>query len=222
MNQNNTKFYVMESDKIWSGKWATAEEVEPISQGEPPHKCPKCNSTVSMLEWLPKHFVQISTSNPKKFGDIMWIRPGKFLVSQHFLEIYQNAGLTGIEHIYEPVEIVKYGRKLPSEMANIPQYQLVRVSWDAANIDDQASEAVRKEGHGCDYCRNSMTSIKRIVFEPNSWDGSDILIPRGEASFIVTERFKQVMEQHNIHDAIYIPIAEFSWDERGPRKPGTE
>jgi len=216
-----TKFYIVKPEEgiRFGTKWAYADMVEPIRTGDSQH-CPICNSAVSSLKWLPPHRIRLSTAKPEKWGDFVWGAGFPLLVSANFKRIYEQEGLTGIQEFSEPVEIVRMGaRKSGVFPTTPPEYHLINVLWGGANQDDKASGLTHEHPEiiKCNFCRTGVTWRKQdqIVLEENSWDGSDIFKARNApTSFMVSERFKIMVEKYELKNVRLIPADKFGYDER--------
>jgi hypothetical protein len=54
---------------------------------------------------------------------------------------------------------------------------------------------------------------QRVILEPGSWTGEDIFHARGlPATYITSERFKEVCERYRIANAVLIPAEEYGYD----------
>ena len=216
-----TRFYVLEpADRILFGtRWAYAEPVGSCEFGDVPQHCPVCGTPIGSLEWLPPHRIKLSSAKPEKWGDFLWGAGFLLMVSHRFKKAYEAEGLTGIEKFYPPAEIRRVGRRKTGDLPpDLPTYYLVQIRWGAANLDDQASGVERYPSKSnCAYCRDGIRRLERVVIEPDSWDGSDIFIPRGlEGTILVSERFKQVVEAYGLRNALFIPAERYAYDERRP------
>jgi len=217
------KFFVIEpaDGKMFGTKWAYAESLEPSNIGDS-QKCPVCGGAVSLRRWLPPHRIKLSSGKPSKWGDFVWGAGFPLLVSSKFKEIYEREGLTGIEEFSSPVEIVRMGTLKSGQFpVPPPTYHLIHVPWGGANQDDVASGLthVRPEVITCAFCRVGVTGrkLERVVIEEGSWNGSDIFKPRNApVPFMVSECFKQVVENHKLTNILIIPADKYAYDERRP------
>jgi len=212
------EFFILEpiGGQIFGTKWAYGEMVEPILLGEP-RRCPACGRPLSLKEWLPPHSVKLSSAKPGKWGDFIWVL-GALSVSGRFRETYQAEGLTGIEHFYPVMEIVRVGKRKTGDLPEeLPTYSMVKIKWNGANLDDTGSEVVRKDSPlRCTFDRGSVRAYSRVVLEPGSWDGSDIFEARGlPAKIIVSERFRSVVEKQGLTNAWFIPAENYAYREIG-------
>ena len=142
------------------------------------------------------------------------------MVSDRFKRIYEAEGLKGITVFHSPAEIVRVGRKNTGDLpSSLPHYHLIEIVWNGANQDDAASELVQGKPVKCSYCRvgGSPRRQQRIAIERGSWTGADIFTPRGApVRIVVSERFKQAAEVHNLRNAWLIPSEKYGYDQQRP------
>lgn len=211
-------FYILEPDGLLFGvKYAYADALDPLISG-PPLRCPECGSALSWKAWLPPHNIKLSSAQPEKWPDFLWGAGFALMVSKRFRDLYENAGLKGIEHFFPPTRIVRMGRRKAGDFPpNLPEYYLVTLKWNGANLDDEASSVVRKRPQNCWYCRGSCVSFERVVIQEDTWDGSDIFEARGlPGDIVVSERFKQLADTHKITNGVFIPAQKYAHDEHRP------
>ena len=174
--------------------------------------CPNCGSIIGMLEWLPPFRVDLKLYG-KEFGDFVFL-PGShdFLVSQKFRDVYHKHGITGLAN-FDPVEViaVKSRRK---RLSKPPMYFRVLANYGQTAIDLAASGFEWIDPPTCSLCRNGIKMRwKRLVLEEGTWTGEDAFRPRGlSGTTMVSQRFKDVCEQHDIKNAVFIPADESSCD----------
>jgi hypothetical protein len=210
------QFYILKPEDMirFGTTWAYADQVDPVQRGKVVHRCPVCGNVVSGLEWIMPHRIKLSSSKPEKWGDFLWGAGFSLMVSGQFKSLYESSDLSGIEEFSPPVEVVRIGRKRIEDVAMPPPpYHLVKIKWNGANLDDSASKVVR-DNIRCAYCRSGITkSLERVIIQPDSWNGSDIFIARGlSGQFIVSERFKDVVELHKLKNAKFILTENYAYD----------
>lgn len=213
-------FYVIEpaGGMMFGTKWTYADLIPPVNRGDCQY-CPVCGKAVSGLRWLPPHRIKLSSAKPAKWGDFVWGAGFPLLVSSRFKELYEREGLSGIEEFSPPVEVVRMGTLKTGEFpVPPPVYHLIHVPWGGANMDDVASGLIheRPERITCDYCRVGTSGRKydRIVVEEGSWNGSDIFILRNvPGTFIISDRFKQLVENYQLKNLWIIPSEKYAYDE---------
>ena len=216
------KFYVLkpEGGMRFGTKWAYADKVDPVVISEKAEDyCPVCGSPVGMLKWLPPHRVKLSSADPRKWGDFVWGAGFDLLVSERFKVIYEQEGLKGVKY-FSLVEIVRVGkRKIGDLPPELPRYYLIKVIWDGANQDDQASKVVYERAPACPYCRAGSRRLRQegIILEVGSWKGVDLFQARGApAPILVSERFKEVVEKYGLKNVWLIPAEKYGWEEGRP------
>lgn len=217
------KFYVIEpaDGKMFGTKWAYADLIPPVNRGDSQY-CPVCGGAVSGLRWLPPHRIKLSSAKPGKWGDFVWGAGFPLLVSSKFKEIYEREGLLGIDEFSSPVEVVRMGTLKSGQFpVPPPTYHLIHVLWGGANQDDVASRLTHEHPKviTCAFCRVGVTWRKqeRVIIEEGSWNGSDIFKPRNApVPFMVSERFKRIVENNQLTNIWLIPAERFAYDERRP------
>lgn len=214
------KFFVLQPEGgiTSGGQWAAASSFDPPNLGNS-QKCPVCGKPVTARRWMPPHQVKLSRARPSKWGDFMWGPASSLLVSRHFKQIYEQEGLTGISSFSEPVEIIRMGSLKNGQFpAPPPVYHVIHVLWGGANQDDAASRLKFNDSAAvqCTHCRFNRSGRRqeRVIVEPGSWNGKDVFIPRNApVLFLVSERFKQVVEEHRLTNAWFIPSEHYAYDD---------
>jgi hypothetical protein len=211
------QFYVLERSNIGSVNekvaGTEARDADGTNRGEAP-RCPECGSYVGMLTWLPPYRVELETWG-REYGDFAFVGTN-LLVSKSFKDVWDRSSLSGL-HGFDPVEVVKikHHRELIDEP---PAYFKANVVRSQAALDHKASQS---EWDGApDFCatcrlpKNKVTCLRRkaTVIEPGTWSGEDIFIARASADFFVTPRFKELCEQHNMKNAVFIPAEQHGVD----------
>jgi hypothetical protein len=208
------RFHVLKPEGGRFGtKWAYGESAKPELLGAA-YRCPVCQKPISMKRWLPPHYLQLSSAKPEKWGDFVWGTVFPLMVSSRFKAIYEQEGMKGITVFHPAATIVKLGnQKKGSLPQHLPEYHLIEIAWNAANLDDVASKAVRKRDD-CAFCRGSLKSYDGIFLEKDSWDGSDIFEARGlPGRILISEKFKQMAEDHKFKNILLIPAEDYIYDE---------
>lgn len=210
-------FYILKSDGLRFGtKWAYGQPVAPKVYGSA-RGCPVCGRAVSGKEYLPPHFIHISSAKPEKWGDFLWGAGFQLMVSKRFQEIYEEEHLRGVEKFYPMAEIVRMGRQKRGNLAlELPAYHLVEIEWNGANLDDERSQTVRRQPD-CSFCRGSVKAHRGVFLEEGTWTGADIFIARGlNGVILASERLKQVIEQNSLTNVQLIPAQKYVYDETQP------
>lgn len=208
------QFFLLQPDGLLFGtKWAYAEKA-----GEPTYAngpvCPVCGDPVGGKIWLPPQEIRISSSKPAKWGDFLWGSFFPIMISGRARQLYEAEGLTGITSFEPPAEVVRVGKRPSGDIPpELPDYYLVRIIWNGANLDDVASEAVRYE-RDCSYHKGGVRQLRGVYFEEASWQGDDIFIARGLAGVVViSERMKDLIVENDLTNVTIIPAEEYAYDE---------
>ena len=84
------------------------------------------------------------------------------MVSGRFKALYEAEGLTGIDYFHPPAEIVRVGTRKTGDLPpSLPDYHLVEIKWNGANLDDTASEIARTRVE-CAFCRTVGTDLTSL------------------------------------------------------------
>jgi hypothetical protein len=215
-----TQFYLLLPDEkngmIFGYKWAYGNHEQPSLVGEA-QQCPVCNRMIGPRRWLPPHRISLSKASPKKWGDFLWVSLD-LMVSARFMEIYEKEKLTGIVEVDPTAEIIRTGTKKLAEIpAPLPEYHLIHIPWGGANQDDFASGVayLHPEEVTCQYCRSGSIGQRqeKIMIEDGSWNGADIFWARHAPwHYIVSERFKEVVEVCKLANFWLLPSERFAID----------
>lgn len=216
------QFYVLQpvGGLMFGTRYAYGEPVKPAYTDVGMPVCPACHQTVGMLKWLPPHQVKLSSADPRKWCDFVWGAGFNLLASSRFREIYEQEGLKGIVLFYPQAEIVRIGNRKTGELpSNLPVYHETEIEMLGPELDMVASSVVLSRGstERCHYCHIVLNGRKlrqeRVVINPLSWQGEDIFAPRGNPQFIVSERFRRVVEGNGLTNASFIPCEKYAYKE---------
>ncbi|WP_257457953.1 hypothetical protein [Archangium lipolyticum] len=167
-----------------------------------------------MLKWLPPYRVELELYG-EELGD--YIRgPGYgWLISERFAEAFRAEGLTGLEG-FHPVEVlrVRCMRKRPRQPLTVPRYYVVWPCFGRGAVDPVLNRVRIRKTPTCTECRSAgIDAIHGFVLEPGTWGGEDIFRPRGmQGDIVVSERFKNFVEQHGLTNMVLTPTEQFVWD----------
>lgn len=213
-----TNFYVLKPSggKLFGTNWTYGEQAEPVKYGAA-DECPQCHGPVTMRKWLPPHFLRLSSAHPQRWGDLIWGTMSPFVVSSRFKQAYKTKGLEGVVRFGPACKIVRLGNRKPQDLlVPLPEYHLVTIYWNGANLDDARSGALRTEVT-CSFDRDSVRKLERIVLEPNSWQGADLFGVRGLPGLtLATDKFKRMVDDYSITNVMLIPIEKYGYDEDRP------
>jgi hypothetical protein len=175
--------------------------------------CPACGSPTGTLCLAPPYRLELEIVGTRP-GDLAFFGNSReLLVSERFKSLYEQSDLVGLE-IREPPEIVaSSGKKRALEM--VPTYYYTRVLPTTTRIDHKASGTIFSEPET--YCpvhnkAKGLEAIQRLVIEEESWDGHDIFVPVGISKIVVSERFRDFVEENRITNCHLIPAEDYSFD----------
>jgi hypothetical protein len=180
----------------------------------PAPMCAQCGKCIGLLAWLPPYDVEL-TCRGRTWGDVVFGVGEDFLVSDRFRNMYESAGLTGLEG-FDRINVAETKRRRKT-FGEPPVYYDVRVALGPAAMDWVASGAVWDRPPDCTQCNIpvGLKRFKRTILQPNSWTGEDIFIPRGASMYVVTERFRELCREYAIKNAVFVR-AEKYWIDSYP------
>ncbi len=211
-------FFVLEVPKAGTPEdnsgGTRATKAEGRNMGEAP-RCQACGRFIGLLTWLPPFRVEIEAFG-RDYGDVVPIG-NDLLVTQRFKAIYEGLGLTGLTS-FELVEIINVRQKSRLRRTyDPPLYFKTGVIRPGRTAVAPEASGYEWEGEGptCPVCLidDTLRRYARIVIDSRTWAGEDIFYPRGGGvNFVVSERFKNACESHDIRNACFIPTEEYSYD----------
>ncbi|HYI03061.1 hypothetical protein, partial [Hyalangium sp.] len=174
---------------------------------------------IGMRTWLPPYRGELELHG-KDLGDFVEASGYDFLISVRFEEAFRAEGLTGLLG-FHPVEVLRVRRKRKGpQPSTVPPYLAVTASFGRGAVDDVRSRIRRDEPVKCPECRNSgVDAIYGFTLEPGTWQGEDLFRPRGlQGRLLVSERFAEFIQRHELTNMKLIPSEEFTWDplRKGP------
>lgn len=182
----------------------------------PAPTCACCGEYIGSLTWLPPYEVELECQG-SEYGDVVFGPSNReFLVSGKFQSAFDRSGLRGLIG-FDPVRVCRATRhgRIKGE---IPQYYHVEVETTRAAVDQRQSGEVWEVAPTCDECRLNGRNFKRaerIVIEEGSWSGEDIFRPRGGGPYVVTARFRDVCQSHDITNVTFVAIERY-WTDQCP------
>jgi len=212
------RFFVLE-DVLWGPHDTKFDKVEPVNRGEAP-LCPRCKGALGLLTWLPPFRIDLEIYGQQP-GDFVTGPGNSFLISERMAAAFKAEGLTGLLG-FHPTEVVRVRRKRKgAKLETVPRYLVVDVSFFGTSAVDVARSRLR---YGvpvtCPECRaEGLDSIHGFVLEPGTWRGEDVFRARGlPGTIIVSERFAEFVERHELTNMKLIPTGQYVWDplRRGP------
>lgn len=215
--------YVLKPDRneLFGTKWAYGTGAGSKVTEDVGQRCPVCQHTVGPLEWLPPHRIELSSAKPEKWGDFLWGAGFDLVVSARFKTVYEAERLIGIRRFHPPAEIMRVGKKRAGDLPpTLPTYHLVEIERLGPELDEDASEVIRRR-LDCAYChRGYVERWEGVVIKSGSWAGEDIFFPRGmPGTCVVSERFRQVVEAYRLTNAWLIPAEKWAYDQHRSQWP---
>jgi hypothetical protein len=205
------RFFVL-MHAIDSSHDTSFETVGKDNLGDAP-RCPHCGAFIGMRTWLPPLRGELKLYG-EDFGDYVRGPGSGSLVSGRFAEAFRADGLTGLPD-FQPVELVRVRsrRRVPNS-SSPPPYFLVIPMFGGAAVDESRSRIRRASPLVCDWCRETnVETIHGFALEERSWRGEDIFFARGlPGSAVVSERFVQFVERHDLKNMSMIPTEDYIWD----------
>lgn len=205
------RLFVLEDD-VWGPHDTRFDTVAPANIGKAP-RCSQCDAPIGMRTWLPPYRAELELYG-QDLGDFV-AGPGyEVLISERMVEAFRAEGLTGLLG-FHPVEVVRVRRKRKGPKPGaLPHYFAATACFGRGAIDDVRSRIRRDQAVTCPECRNSgVDSIHGFTLAPGSWQGEDVFRPRGlQGRLLVSERFAQLIQQHQLTNMKLTPTEEFRWD----------
>jgi len=183
-------------------------------------RCPGCNNPISMLHWEPPYDVVIK--NPKRLGDFVAGAGGcDFLVSERFISLYKEEGLTGIHEIL-PINIIQMGTTKKSKQMIPPKLfgvyllrSMTRVNYDEMGIDwmtEPSNDYCRLCGPGGGSSGGSWKSRERIVIEQDTWNGEDLFHPINHSgTYMLSSDAADFISKYDFTNAEVIPAKQAAY-----------
>ncbi|MDE2125651.1 MAG: hypothetical protein KGJ62_03595 [Armatimonadetes bacterium] len=164
---------------------------------------------MGLRRWLPPQNLSL---RGRVFPDFLLGHGFDLMLSRPALELYDKGGWTGIVHRDPPAHIASVRRKKPESLqVELPEYGNVWKTRLGANLDDEASGAVRP-AVPCAYGRRRTKAIDRVVLQAGSWNGADIFAARGLASTtLVSRRFVEGMAEAGLTGVVVLAPEDYSF-----------
>lgn len=183
------------------------------------HLCPQCGRSIGGKISIPPYAAELVLWT-NGFGDIAFsCGSGEMLFTERFKRLFEESGLTGLSFqgkaTIEKIKCMKGVRK--KNLPVMPVYYFAYVSIGNAVVNHQLSNTLFDPGGEptCNYCRAGLIrKIGPLVIEENSWDGTDIFVPRGiGGTTIVSEAFVRWFRENQINNGRIIPTEAYLWDQ---------
>lgn len=173
--------------------------------------CAKCLKPISMRQWLPPFEVELTTYG-RQYADFLECI-SDMLVSDRFIEVYRNSELKGFDE-FSPAQIVKLRHRTKKPAEPIPHLFRVPVKMSMTTIDQVVSEYEWEDcSKICPCCLTGpLIRYKAQIVDQSTWDGLDVFKPRGGKRILVSQRFVDTCQQHNLKMGDFIPSETFGYD----------
>lgn len=204
------QFYVMDLE-VGSPFETWLDTMEPIHRGtgSDRQKCPQCGQRVGLLPWLPP-FRGCLRAYGKQLGDVAFDGLD-IVVSEKFRLAWTDAQLKGID-TFHPLERIRVrparlGKKTPTYFVVQPRRFGTRVDLNRSLIEYNGPFA-------CSFClHTNLDTVRGFAIDESSWTGEDIFIAWGKpGSIIVTDRVRQLRDDHDLKNVTLTPVEKFVWD----------
>ncbi len=208
------QFYVIKDPKAGSDEdrdFGADFEKTDDANSDDAIRCPVCADILTLRQWLPPFEIEVTTYG-RHYADLGFC-VADLIVSERFVEVYRNAGLTGIDN-FDPVRIVKlkHRRKKPAEP--VPQYFRAVVRRSQTTIDQIAS---RYEWDDCSKIKpccltGPLIRYQAQIVDMSTWDGLDIFMPRGGNNRLFSKRLVDAFMENRLNGGIFIPAETYGYD----------
>ncbi len=197
-------------------KWVVGVPYETDVLDMDPHhlgdstKCPQCGMPVSSLSWLPPYRAEIRAFTGK-LGDLAYGTGDDLLVSEKFRSAWEKSELRGITE-FAPLERIRFR---PARLGKKPvTYWKFSVKHWGTRIDSSRSLIEYEGPTTCNTCLAGwIDSVRGFAVDESSWTGEDIFYAWGmPGSMIVTDRVRQLRDDHGLTNINLIPTEQYLWD----------
>jgi hypothetical protein len=202
-------FFVLDGNIVGSPYETRFDKMEPVRRGQA-QRCLVCDSPVSGLPWLPPFRAELKAYG-KELGDIAFGPSDELLVSDRFRTAWEAANLRGLE--FSPLERI---RIRPARLGKKPRTYFHAVPrFFGTHVDIEHSTIERDDPISCSQCHYAglTRSIRGMQIDEASWTGEDLFYAWGFCgTVIVTDRVRQLRDDHGLTNINLTPVEEFFWD----------
>ena len=204
------RFYVLDYE-VGSSHETMFNAMAPnhIGKGTDRQACPACGEHMGMLPWLPPYRAEVKAYG-KQLGDVAFGPGNGLLVSARFRAAWEATDLRGLE--FAPIERI---RVRPARFGKKPvTYWHVAPRRFGTRIDVSRGLIEWDTPHLCMTCLDANAdSIRGFAIDETSWTGEDMFYAWGlNGSIIVTDRVRQLRDEHGLTNINLTPVEEFFWD----------
>lgn len=205
------QFYVMDLE-VGSPYETWCDTMEPDHRGtmDDSQKCPRCGESMgSFFPWLPPFRASLRAYG-KQLGDVAF-ETSDILVSEKFRLAWTAAQLKGID-TFHPLERI---RVRPARLGKkTPTYFVVQPKRFGTRVDLNRSLIEYDRPFTCMMCLEAgVETVRGFTIDESSWTGEDLFIAWGKpGSIIVTDRVRQLRDEHDLKNVTLTPVEKFVWD----------
>jgi hypothetical protein len=184
---------------MMSGPTAWAEPIG-AKYGDGPN-CPVCGEPIGSREWLPPRRIALrrGTRSTEPTDFIAGPGFGPFVASATFVAAWERASLRGVIEWAE-VEVVRR----PELEYRLPILPVPHVRATLLKPKYMSGPPT------CNYCQQATTwSFKGIEVDISSWDEEDLFEPLVAGEYMVTDRFKEVVEDGGFTGANWVQAERY-------------
>lgn len=182
-------------------------------------QCPLCGRRVSGSYWMHPREVALTKRKAPDFLYADYSLP--FLISEHALEIINQAGLTGITNA-EEIELTHFKRKGKKE-SFIPRYYYIELARSKMTINHEKSVIVygnQETGSYakvCPLCRpvpGTYDFLRHLEFNMEQYEGYDIFFTYELCgSAFLSKRFVDVCQANRLTNLHFTPASKHGSEE---------
>jgi hypothetical protein len=199
----NMEFFVLvDRDMPERADMCSIEHLKPFELVPSTAKCPSCNALLEPARWASPHRGRPSST---RCGDILLGAGFELVISRRAWTAFQEDAVEGLDYV-APLETAP---------ATEREYVVVRPHVTLTRLDEAASNVVWRRPPTCASCRLGVReSLGPLKIDASTWDRSDVFVASGAYGLkIVTRRFAETVEQHNLEG--FFLIASDSYYEDG-------
>lgn len=205
----SAKYYVITNALFSDNEFAYGEQLNCNYKTGRAKYCKDCNSPISVLEWLPPFEINISK---KRLGDLIFGSYVGFFVSKKFKNEFEETDLKGISSFKKAT--LFFQRELLNEEYYYTEIEIINASVDLNRL-------VLEDGILCDTCQKGdsiLSKINGVSFTNPDKINNDIFFSStlGQANIIISERFKNFVEEFEFTNLKIVSALQFSWDSLNP------
>jgi hypothetical protein len=165
---------------------------------------------LTRAEMQPAHPVKVEWAmGGAKPGDVIWTTMAVVaIVSDSVVQLLRSQGFTGWS-LYDVSVWDKQGQ-------SIPGYSGLAITGRCGSIDYTRTVVVPRIRPA-----GIFPIGKGLLFDPESWDGSDLFMPAGKVGYIfMVDRVKKAFERAKIRNVVFTPLDQYEVEMMDLKKAG--